>query len=281
MLKYPALMLAGLTVLPTHADTSLPLMKGMEIGHQLSQPDDLSHWLISEKFDGIRAYWNGTQLLTRSGYPIHTPPDFTQGWPDQHLEGELWIGYGQFSQLAALIQTHDTAPEDWGAVRFMVFDLPQWPGTFAERQQQLQHLITPSFDQANIQLISQHSGLDQASLETRLEQVLAKGGEGLMLHRASALYQLKRSADVRKLKPFEDDEALVTAHLPGQGKYTGMMGSLEVQLRDGTHMKIGSGFTDAERAAPPPVGSTITFRFNGLTQHGKPRFARFLRIRPD
>lgn len=102
-----------------------------------------------------------------------------------------------------------------------------------------------------------------------------------MLHRASALYQLKRSADIRKLKPFEDDEALVTAHLPGQGKYTGMMGSLEVQLRDGTHMKIGSGFTDAERAAPPPVGSTITFRFNGLTQHGKPRFARFLRIRPD
>ncbi len=281
MLKYPALILAGLTALPIHADTSLPLMKGMEIGHQLSQPDDLSHWLVSEKFDGIRAYWNGNQLLTRSGYPIHTPPGFTQDWPDQHLEGELWIGYDQFSQLASLIQTHDTTPEDWESVRFMVFDLPQWPGTFAERQQQLQHLISPSFDQPNLQLISQYSGLDQTSLETRLEQVLAKGGEGLMLHRASALYQLKRSADIRKLKPFEDDEALVTAHLPGQGKYTGMMGSLEVQLRDGTHMKIGSGFTDAERAAPPPVGSTITFRFNGLTQHGKPRFARFLRIRPD
>ncbi len=281
MLKYPTLMLAGLAAFPAQAENPLPLMKGMDIGHHLGQPEDLNNWLVSEKFDGIRAYWNGKQLLTRSGYPIHTPPTFTQGWPEQHLEGELWIGYGQFSQLAALIQRHETSPDDWVSVRFMVFDLPQWPGTFSERHRQLKALMGKEPLSPNLKLISQQSGLDRTALNSTFEQVLSKGGEGLMLHRASALYQLQRSADIRKLKPFEDDEAVVTAHIPGQGKYTGMLGSLEIQLSDGTRMKIGSGLTDAERAAPPPVGSIITFRYNGLTRHGKPRFARFLRVRPD
>lgn len=281
MFKYPALMLAGLAILPSHTHAELPLMQGMEIGDQLSQPENLANWLISEKFDGVRAYWDGEQLLTRSGYPINTPPGFTEGWPGQHLEGELWIGYGEFSRLAGVIQRHHTQPAEWKSVRFMVFDLPQWPGTFANRHQQLQTLITTSARFPHLQLIAQHPGQDRDALEKELEQVLSRGGEGLMLHRASALHQLQRTSDIRKLKPFQDADATVLAHLPGQGKYTGMMGSIRVELEDGTRMKIGSGFTDLERATPPPVGSTITFRYNGLTRHGKPRFARYLRIRPD
>lgn len=281
MLKYPALILAGLVALPAQADAELTLMHGMEIGDQLSQPEDLANWLVSEKFDGVRAYWNGQQLLTRSGYPIHTPPSFTDGWPGQHLEGELWIGYGQFSRLSGLVQRYDTQPDDWHDVRFMVFDLPQWPDTFAGRQQRLQQLLESRPDQFNLKLVPQYSGLDEAALQARLQQVLAKGGEGLMLHRASALYQLQRTADIRKLKPFQDADAKVLAHLPGKGKYAGMLGSVQVELEDGTRLKIGSGFSDAERADPPPIGSTITFRYNGLTRHGKPRFARFIRIRPD
>lgn len=281
MLKYPALILAGLVAVPTQADAELTLMHGMEIGDQLSQPEDLANWLVSEKFDGVRAYWNGQQLLTRSGYPIHTPPGFTDGWPGQHLEGELWIGYGQFSRLSGLVQRYDAQPDDWHDVRFMVFDLPQWPDTFAGRQQRLQQLLQSHPVPLNLKLVPQYSGLDEAALQARLQQVLAKGGEGLMLHRANALYQVQRTADIRKLKPFQDADAKVLAHLPGKGKYVGMLGSVQVELEDGTRLRIGSGFSDTERADPPPIGSTITFRYNGLTRHGKPRFARFLRIRPD
>ncbi|SIQ90901.1 DNA ligase [Marinobacterium stanieri] len=281
MLKYPALILAGLVAVPAQADAELTLMHGMEIGDQLSQPEDLANWLVSEKFDGVRAYWNGQQLLTRSGYPIHTPPGFTDGWPGQHLEGELWIGYGQFSRLSGLVQRYDTQPDDWHDVRFMVFDLPQWPDTFTGRQQRLQQLLKSHPVPLNLKLVPQYSGLDEAALQARLQQVLAKGGEGLMLHRANALYQVQRTADIRKLKPFQDADAKVLAHLPGKGKYVGMLGSVQVELEDGTRLRIGSGFSDTERADPPPIGSTITFRYNGLTRHGKPRFARFLRIRPD
>lgn len=42
--------------------------------------------------------------------------------------------------------------------------------------------------------------------------------------------------------------------------------------------KIGSGFSDKDRAAPPPIGTTITYKYYGLTKNGLPRFPVFLRI---
>lgn len=280
MFKTPAsLLLSGLITLPLQA-TELPLMHGMEIGDELSLPTQLEHWLISEKYDGVRAYWDGQRLMTRNGYPIKIPEEFTRNWPRQHLEGELWIGYGQFSRLAGLIQQHQPPEQDWQAVRFMLFDLPQWPGTFVQRSDQLAALVKEA-SAPNLKVIKQHQGLNTDRMEALLRGVVDRGGEGLMLHRGQALYQLQRSSDIRKLKPCQDADAQVLAHLPGKGKYSGMMGSLLVQLEDGSRFKIGTGFTDAERASPPPEGSTITFRYNGLTTHGKPRFARFLRIRPD
>jgi DNA ligase-1 len=278
--KYsPLLLLFGLS-LPVAASPSHAIMQGMEVGDELSLPDDLGNWLISEKYDGVRAYWDGSQLLTRSGYPIQVPQGFTRGWPQQHLEGELWIGYGAFEPLSALVRSHDTAAQDWQPVQFMLFDLPQWPGNFAQRHEQLRRLVDTS-TVANLQVIPQQRGSTAEALDRRLTEVIERSGEGLMLHRADALYQLRRTADLRKIKPFQDAEAVVIAHLPGKGKYTGQLGSLLVEQADGTRFRLGSGFSDAERANPPAIGSTLTFRYNGRTRHGKPRFARFLRLRPD
>ncbi len=162
----------------------------------------------------------------------------------------------------------------------MLFDLPQWPGSFAQRHAQLKQLLSTSSVQ-HLQLVPQHRGTTADALEQLFTRVLNRGGEGLMLHRASALYQLQRTEDLRKLKPFQDAEAVVVAHLPGKGKYAGMLGSLLVELQDGTRFRLGTGFSDAERASPPAIGTTLTFRHNGYTRHGKPRFARFLRLRPD
>ncbi|MBA4502965.1 DNA ligase [Marinobacterium marinum] len=275
----PLLLLLGLA-LPATAVSAPALMQGVEVGDDLSLPTDLAQWMISEKYDGVRAYWDGTQLLTRSGYPIQTPDGFTHGWPAQHLEGELWIDYAAFSTLSALVRSHDGSEQAWHPVRFMLFDLPQWPGTFAQRHARLRQLLLDQ-PQHNLQLIEQRQGTTTKALEQQLEQVIDKGGEGLMLHRAGALHQLQRTTDIRKLKPFQDADAVVVAHLPGKGKYTGQLGSLLVERSDGSRFRIGSGFSDRERAHPPALGSTITYRYNGLTRHGKPRFARFLRVRPD
>jgi len=58
-----------------------------------------------------------------------------------------------------------------------------------------------------------------------------------------------------------------------------MLGSLMVETPEGLRFRIGSGFTDPQRRSPPPIGAIITYRYNGKTEKGIPRFARFLRVR--
>lgn len=275
----PLWLLLGLTV-PAAVAQPPAMMQGTEITDVQSLPSDLSGWLVSEKYDGVRAYWDGQRLLSRSGYPIRLPDGFTRGWPDQPLEGELWLGPGRFDALSALIRRASAPAQAWQDVRFMLFDLPRWPAPFAERHVQLQRLIAHA-PARHLEVVQQQVVADTAALEARLAEVLAAGGEGLMLHRATALYQPRRSTDLRKFKPFQDAEARVVAWLPGQGKYQGMLGALLVERDDGVRFRLGSGFSDQQRRHPPAIGSLITYRYNGLTRHGKPRFARFLRLRPD
>ncbi|HYN77586.1 MAG TPA: DNA ligase, partial [Lamprocystis sp. (in: g-proteobacteria)] len=115
----------------------------------------------------------------------------------------------------------------------------------------------------------------------RLDAVVRAGGEGLMLHRDASLYQGVRSADLLKVKPYEDAEARVIGHIPGQGKFVGMLGALELADGDGRRFRIGTGFSDAQRRDPPPLGSQVTYQFHGRTADGLPRFASFLRVREE
>ena len=100
-----------------------------------------------------------------------------------------------------------------------------------------------------------------------------------MLHRADASYHAGRSADLLKLKPYLDREATVIAHIPGQGRNAGRMGSLLVRDANGQEFRLGTGFTDAQRMNPPAIGTLVTYKYQGLTNKGLPRFASFLRIR--
>ena len=102
-----------------------------------------------------------------------------------------------------------------------------------------------------------------------------------MLHEGDALHMAGRSQALIKFKPLDDAEAVVTAHLPGQGKHAGRLGALEVRNDAGQVFRIGTGFTDRERESPPPVGTRITYTHQGLTAKGLPRFARYLRVRSD
>lgn len=237
-------------------------------------------FLVSEKLDGVRARWDGRALWTRGGARIAAPPMFTRGWPAEPMDGELWIARGRFDEVSALVRRVGTEAQAWRNVRFMVFDLPDHPGPFADRVARMQNLVaaTPS---THFAVIPQQRFDTKAQLDTELARVVALGGEGLMLHRRNALYRAGRSEDLLKYKPHEDAEAQVIAHLPGKGKYEGMMGALQVRTPEGRSFRIGTGFTDAQRARPPPMGAWLTYRYNGLTSTGLPRFARFMRVRDE
>ncbi|MGR4870244.1 DNA ligase [Variovorax sp. LARHSF232] len=240
----------------------------------------LADYWVSEKFDGVRGYWDGKQLRLRGGQTVSAPTWFTANWPATAMDGELWSGRGKFERTVSTVRSevpHDAA---WREIRFMVFDLPAQAGTFSERLQALRRLL-PIAAAPWLIPVSQQRATTHEDLEALLERTVRGGGEGLMLHRGASLYRAERNQDLLKVKPFDDADAKVVAHLPGKGRNAGRLGALLVETRDGRRLKLGSGLTDAQRKTPPPIGSWVSFRYNGSTDNGVPRFARFLRERPD
>ena len=238
----------------------------------------LEDYWVSEKLDGVRAYWDGRQLLTRAGNPVNAPAWFTAGWPDIPMDGELWAGRGRFEQASATVR--QSRPDDvaWRGMRFMVFDLPAHPAVFNERLSVLKKLVTQRA-LPQLQMVPQSRVDSHKALMLLMQQTVNAGGEGLMLHRGSSQYRAERNDDLLKLKPWDDAEAIVLAQLPGKGKYTGMMGALLVETPEGLRFRLGSGFSDAQRQRPPVVGSRVTYRYRGRHASGIPRFASFLRVR--
>ncbi len=241
---------------------------------------DVAQYLVSEKLDGVRAAWDGRQLLFRSGRPINAPRWFVDALPATPLDGELWLGRGGFERLSGIVRREAPVDAEWRQVRYMLFELPGGEGGFRERAERLRRIA----EQAGVpwlQAVAQEALADRRALQARLAAVLRAGGEGLMLHRAEAPYETGRSDALLKLKPWLDAEAVVVGHLPGKGKYAGQLGALRVRRPDGREFRLGTGFTDAQRRDPPPVGSTVTYRYRELTAGGLPRFASFLRIREE
>jgi DNA ligase-1 len=241
---------------------------------------DPNAYLVSEKLDGVRAFWDGQSLRFRSGLAIAAPDWFTAGLPKTPLDGELWLGRGRFDELSGTVRKKLPVEAEWRQLRYMIFDLPGASGSFAERAQRINTLLTEAH-QPWLQAVAQIQIPKISGLQALLKQTVKEGGEGLVLHRANALWSPGRSDALFKLKPMPDEEARVLAHLPGKGRQAGRMGALLLALPDGQQFALGTGFSDAQRAEPPPVGAFVTYRYRDHTPRGLPRFASFLREQPQ
>ena len=255
--------------------TTKPLIQLATTAPQSIQ--NISDYLISEKLDGVRGYWDGKNLYSRSGRKIAAPDWFIQHFPKYPLDGELWIKRGAFEQISAIIRKTQATDAEWSRVLFMVFDLPAETTPFAGRYDKAVNELTGI--SVYLQVIKQYSLTTAGVLDADLQAIIDLGGEGLMLHKKTALYQAGRSQDIVKLKPFYDAEAVVIAHNEGKGKFSGMLGALVVENQDGKVFKLGSGLSHEQRLNPPKIGSLVTYKYYGLTQKGTPRFASFLRVR--
>lgn len=241
---------------------------------------DPTPYLISEKYDGVRALWDGKVLRSRAGNAFAAPAWFLAKLPKQPLDGELWIARGQFETLSGAVRKAVPVDAEWRQIKYMIFELPDAPGTFAERYAEIKRIVAQAkFPQ--LVAIEQFHLPDNAALKRKLAEIVGAGGEGLMLHRADALYITGRNDALLKLKPLDDAEATVIGYVPGKGKYEGKMGALRVETADGRRFQIGTGFTDAVRANPPAIGTLITYTYRGLTKNGLPRFASYLRVRAN
>ena len=237
---------------------------------------DVRGWAMSEKLDGVRAFWNTRQLLSRNGSAFAPPPDFTLDFPPFAVDGELYSGRGQFEQISAAVRS---SRGDWSNLKLHVFDVPEAKGNLYERLAVLQRWLD-DHPQARIVCIPQRPVEDVAQVQTFLQPVEAGGGEGVMLRDPKAAYRGGRSDQLLKVKSLHDAECTVTAHHPGKGKYRGMLGAFSCRNEYG-EFRIGSGLSDAERSDPPPVGTVITYRYRGFTAKGVPRFPTYVRVRSE
>lgn len=240
---------------------------------------DLAGWWMSEKLDGVRAYWDGRQFLSRLGNLFHAPDWFVEGLPDVPLDGELWIGRKKFQRTVSIVRRQDKT-DLWREVRFLTFDAPDCPGGFEDRIKFLNDTLATA--RAPFARPHDHEVCkDLDCLRAELARVEALGGEGLMLRQPGSEYEAGRSATLLKVKSFRDAEATVIGHQAGAGRHKGRLGALLARLPDGTEFAVGTGFSDRERSAPPPVGATVTFRYQELSEGGVPRFPSYVGIRLD
>ena len=239
---------------------------------------DPTPYLVSEKYDGVRGLWDGQTLRSRAGNSIAAPAWFLAKLPKRSLDGELWVARGQFEKASSYVRKTTPQDDEWRQIKYLVFELPGAPGTFAERYERLKKIIAQA-NFAQLIAVEQFRLADNAALKRKLEEIVRAGGEGLMLHRADAPYITGRNDALLKLKPLDDAEATVIGYVPGKGKYEGKMGALQVETADGKRFQIGTGFTDALRANPPAIGTLVTYTYRGFTKNGLPRFASYLRVR--
>ena len=241
---------------------------------------DISKYLVSEKYDGVRAVWDGSVLRFRSGNVVNAPRWFLTKLPTTPLDGELWIARGKFDLVSGIVRKLVPIDDEWRQVSYLIFEQPNGTGSFEERVGRIQRVVA-SANFAQLKAVEQFRVGGRQALKLKLAEVVKGGGEGLMLHLADAPFKAGRSDALLKVKLEQDAEATVLRHIAGEGKFAGMLGALEVKTPEGIVFRLGTGFSDAVRKSPPAVGAIVTYRYRELTKNGVPRFASFLRERVD
>lgn len=232
---------------------------------------------MSEKLDGIRAFWNGKKLLSRGGKTIHAPKWFLQGFPPFEIDGELWSKRGEFEFIQSVVMDK-TPSKEWRKITYNIFEVPNQKGGLKKRLKVLKTYLKNE-NAPHLRIIKQFTCKDKTHLQSFFNDIIEKKGEGVVLRDPKAPYINKRTKKALKMKKFDDSECEVIAHHKGKGKYKNSLGSFTCKLENNITFKIGSGLSDYQRQNPPKIGEIITFKHQGFTKNQKPRFPIFLHVR--
>ena len=228
---------------------------------------------MSEKLDGIRAYWDGKNLYTKNGNKIFTPKDFTANFPTFELDGELWSRRDDFENIQNIV-LDKTPTNKWTEITYNIFESPNSKGDFYQRLEKIKDWFEKNPNK-NVNIIKQYLCKNERELNTFLEKIISLKGEGIIIKNPKLAYINKRNENILKVKKFYDDEGIVQKI----NYEKGVMKNLTIKLKNGINFNLGNGFSDLQRLNPPKIGEQITFKYYDLTKNGKPKFASFLRIR--
>jgi DNA ligase-1 len=260
---------------PTAPKNKPPVMLA-EIWDGKSDP---TGWWASEKFDGVRAWWDGKQFLSRDGNVFDAPAWFKAQMPRTVLDGELFMGRGMLSATVSVVRSE--SDKGWKSLTFRAFDAPDAPGAFEQRLVAL-HTEVQLASCPWLRAVDQTPVKSVAHLREMLAAIEAEDGEGLIIRRPGSEYPRGiRSKDCLKVVTVHTTEAVVIGHTDGQGNRDGGTGALVCRLPNGVEFKVGTGLKTSHVRKPPPIGTTITVGYKRLTENGKPRDPRFIRVREN
>ena len=286
---------------------------GMKLPKELQGDKVPLGWLLSEKFDGYRARYDHEKkcFTSRAQKGFNAPDWFKEAMiPIHNLDGELWVGRENFQEMG-VVRKKTPVPEEWLNVKYVVYDLPEYQGGFKKRIEILKELVRLNkfrwdaikqtlpepfcnlecplimADQIEITSMKQFKGL--------YDKLVSEGAEGVMIKHPESVYEDKRSNYLLKYKPNFDAEAIIMDYSKGKGKYSGMLGGFVCKplINHDTFHSIDnneqheftiSGMDDEIREnykISHPIGTIISYEHSGLTDSGKPRFARYIRKRDD
>jgi len=260
-----------------------PLEGGVLLAEKWTPATDPTGCWMSEKLDGVRAYWDGESFYSRNGNRFAAPSWFTDLLPaDTTLDGELYMGPGRFNEAVSIVRS-GTPDARWESIRYMIFDAPS-SAPFEARMERVAEVVKDACRSARgdcpIVRVQQTRCRSPEHLGEFHARATAQGIEGTMLRAPGSAYERRRSASLLKVKDFHDAEARVVGYVPGEGKHRGRLGAYEAEdLQTGARFRVGTGMSDRQRENPAPKGSVITYRYQELTPAGIPRFPSFVSLR--
>ena len=231
---------------------------------------DLSGWWMSEKLDGVRAYWDGKQFLSRQGNLFHAPDWFVPALPDQAARRRTLDRTARSSSAPSASSAGRTRAIS-GRKSASSSSTPPPDAAASRTASSLSNALATA--KAKYARPHEHELCKDRPPPPELARVESLGGEGLMLRQPGSKYEAGRSSTLLKVKTFHDAEARVIGHQPGAGRHKGRLGALVVDLPNGTQFSVGTGFSDAERDTPAdrpdhhlPLPGTLRRRRAALPQ---------------
>lgn len=229
---------------------------------------------MSEKLDGIRAYWNGKDLLSKNGNRIYIPKEIIKNYPTFHLDGELWTKRDDFENIQSIV-LDKTPTIKWKEITYNIFEVPNQKGNFYKRISVLENWLKTN-NNTNIKIIKQIKCQNKKHLNLYLEILINKKAEGIIIKNPNISYFTGRNKNILKVKKFKDMEGkVISININTDNKFK----SLKILLNNGITFNLGGGFSNKEKSNHPKISDIVTFKYYGFTKYGKPKFASFLRIR--
>ena len=236
---------------------------------------DINGWYMSEKLDGIRAYWNGKELFTKNGNKIYAPIWFTKNFPNFELDGELWTKRDDFENIQSIV-LDKTPSSKWREITYNIFEIPNKSGDFDKRLELIK-LWQIKNKNRFIKIIPQLKCKNKEHLNLYLKRLINKKAEGIILKNPKPFYFKGRNSNILKVKKFNDMEGVIIGFNYDENK---RLKSLVLKLSNDVIFNLGGGFREEIRLNHKfKVGDIITFKYYGFTKNGKPKFASFLRVR--